>query len=54
MRCENNCGPYVSEYSEAAFGTRFKVVSEAMTKQNNEEKILRAYPISTVKKSLSH
>ena len=35
MRCENDRGPYVSEDSKAAFVTRFKVASEAMTEQNN-------------------
>lgn len=54
MRCENNRGPCVREDSEAAFVTSFKVASEAMIEQNNEEKIMRASPISTFKKSLLH
>ena len=54
MRCANDCGHCVSEDSESAFVTRFKVASETMTEQNNEEKIMRASPISTLKKSLLH
>jgi len=54
MRCENNRGRFLREDSEAAFVTRFKVASEAITEQNNKEKIMRASPISTFKKSLLH
>ena len=38
MRCENNRGPCVSEDSEVAFVTSFKVASKAMTEQNNKKK----------------
>lgn len=54
MRCGKNRGPCVSEDTEVAFVARFKVASEAMTEQNNEEKISRASHISTVMKSLLH